>query len=48
MSVPVQAADHISHCVDETLVLQRAADDDAVELLHVRVDGVEGGGFSAS
>lgn len=46
--LPVQAADYVSHCVDETLVLLWAADDDGVELLHVRVDGVEGRGFSAA
>lgn len=44
--LPVQACDHVPHGVDQALVLLRAADDDAVQLLHVGVDGVQGGRLS--
>lgn len=45
--LPVQAVDHVSHSVDEILVLLGVTDDDAVELLHVGVDGVQGGRLAA-
>lgn len=38
---PVQATDHISHSVDEILVFLRVTDDEAVELLHIGVNGVQ-------
>lgn len=44
--LPVQAGDHVPHGADQALVLLRAADDDAVQLLHVGVDGVQGGRLS--
>lgn len=45
---PVQAVDHVSHSVDEILVFLGAADDDAVELLHVGVNGVKRGRLPAT
>lgn len=46
MLLPVQTCDYIPHGVDQALVLLRAANDDAVQLLHVGVDGVQGGRLS--
>lgn len=45
---PVQAIDHISHSVDETLVFLRVTDDEAVQLLHIGINGVQGWCLSAS
>lgn len=45
-SLPVQTVDDVSHGVDEILVFLGVADNDAVELLHVGVNGVEGGRLS--
>lgn len=45
---PVQAIDHFSHSVDETLVFLRVTDDEAVELLHVGVHRVQGRRLSAT
>lgn len=42
MLLPVQTCDDIPHGVDQALVLLGAANDDAVQLLHVGVDGVQG------
>lgn len=47
-SLPVQAVDHVPHGADEMLVVLGVTDDDAVELLHIRVDGFKGGGLSAA
>lgn len=38
---PVQAIDHIPHSIDETLVFLRVTDDEAVELLHIGINGVQ-------
>lgn len=46
--LPVQTVDHVSHGVDEILVFLGVTDNDAVELLHVGVNGVKGGCLSAS
>lgn len=45
---PVQTADHISHCVDETLVFLWVTDDQAVELLHIGVNSVQSRCLSAT
>lgn len=44
---PVQAIDHIPHSIDETLVLLRVTDDEAVELLHIGINRVQGRRLSA-
>lgn len=46
--LPVQTVHHIPHCADEILVFLGATDNGAVELLHVRVNGVESGCLSAT
>lgn len=48
MVLPVQTVDHVSHSVDEILVFLGVGDNDAVEPLHVGVDGVQSGGLSAA
>lgn len=44
---PVQATDHVPHSIDETLVLLRVTDDEAVELLHIGINGVQSRRLSA-
>lgn len=46
--LPVQTVDHVSHSVDEILVFLWASDNDAMELLHVRVNGFKGGRLSTT
>lgn len=41
--LPVQAVDHLSHIVDEILVFLRVTDNDAMELLHVGINGFKSG-----
>lgn len=41
--LPVQAVDHLSHSVDEILVFLRVTDNDAMELLHVGINGFKSG-----
>lgn len=45
---PVQAIDHIPHSIDETLVFLRVTDDEAVELLHIGINGVQSRRLSAT
>lgn len=47
MLLPVQTCDYIPHGVDQALVLLGTANDDAVQLLHVGVDGIQSGRLSA-
>lgn len=46
--LPVQTVDHVSHSVDEILVFLGVTNNDAVELLHVGVNGFQRGHLSAA
>lgn len=46
--LPVQTVDHVSHSVDEIIVFLRVADDDAMEPLHVGVNGFKSGRLSTT
>lgn len=46
--LPVQTVDHVSHGVDEIIVFLGVTDNDAMEPLHVGVDGFKGGCLSTS
>ena len=44
-TLPVQTVDHVPDRADEVVVLLGVSEDEAVEPLHVGVDGVQGGGL---